>query len=226
MTIDHEKPFFEPKKLGALFKWLKVFLLIYIASELFITVGSLLSLQLGTISFGYEYDFTFADLIVSIGAVFLSISFFVTIVLFCIFSFRSAKNLKNWNVREFETSPGWAVGWYFIPIANLWKPYGVMDQIWSGSQAILSKTTSAPSYMGVWWACWIISNIVSNLSFRLGLEAGVFDDVVSNLPLYKATLVMDAVSGVLGILAAYYLLKLTKTIAGNQDSYINSMAFE
>src|SRR5215831_8155859 len=28
---------------------------------------------------------------------------------------------------------GWAVGWYFIPIFNLWKPYQAMKEIWKAS---------------------------------------------------------------------------------------------
>lgn len=30
-------------------------------------------------------------------------------------------------------TPGWAVGFYFIPIALIWKPFQGMSQIWSAT---------------------------------------------------------------------------------------------
>ena len=30
-------------------------------------------------------------------------------------------------------SPGWAVGWWFVPIASLWMPYQVMKDLWARS---------------------------------------------------------------------------------------------
>lgn len=27
------------------------------------------------------------------------------------------------GARQLDFTPGWSVGWYFLPIANLWKPY-------------------------------------------------------------------------------------------------------
>src|SRR5262245_61248809 len=44
----------------------------------------------------------------------------------------------NWNARALgaqgmEFSPGWSIGWYFVPFANLWKPYQAMREIWRAS---------------------------------------------------------------------------------------------
>ena len=55
-------------------------------------------------------------------------------------------------------TPGWAVGWYFVPIANLWKPYQAMKEIWRASKNPgnwQAETTSG--FLGWWWFWWIIS---------------------------------------------------------------------
>ncbi len=226
MADTFEPSGFVPKKLGKLFKWLRAFFFIYVLSEALVVSGSLMSLLMGSAMFGPEYGFTIGDIILGVGGLLLVIGFIGSIILFCVFSYRSAKNLKNWGVREYETAPGWAVGWYFIPIANLWKPYGVMDQIWSGSQALLQKTTLAPPILGVWWLCWIFTNIISNVSFRMSMRAGYLENYATDVPLYKTTLMLDSVSGVLGIIAALLVLKLLKTIAENQDGFINSKTFD
>lgn len=45
---------------------------------------------------------------------------------------------SNWNARALGASgmrftPGWSIGWYFIPIALIWKPYQAMKEIWKAS---------------------------------------------------------------------------------------------
>jgi heme/copper-type cytochrome/quinol oxidase subunit 2 len=46
-----------------------------------------------------------------------------TIVFFLIWEYRAYKNLSALNAQNLEHSPGWAVGWWFIPFANLVKPF-------------------------------------------------------------------------------------------------------
>jgi hypothetical protein len=70
--------------------------------------------------------------------------------------------------------PGWAVGWYFIPVANLWKPYQAMKEIWQVSSGRPDwKKMPAPAVMRWWWGLWLLS---SGSSINIGdvpMEAGV-----------------------------------------------------
>jgi hypothetical protein len=62
---------------------------------------------------------------------------------------RSAPSLK--------TSPRWAVGWLFVPLAGLWKPFETMGQIWQGSQSKrYADSASNPSTMNYWWFVWLV----------------------------------------------------------------------
>ena len=42
-------------------------------------------------------------------------------------------NLPALRGTNLEFSDGWAVGWFFVPIANLVKPYQVVREIWRSS---------------------------------------------------------------------------------------------
>lgn len=78
-----------------------------------------------------------------------------------------------WNGRVFagakqlDFTPGWSVGWYFLPIANLWKPYQAMKEIWRAS-ARPDKVDAAevPGWLPLWWFLWLAFSITSNFASR------------------------------------------------------------
>lgn len=99
----------------------------------------------------------------------------VTVVFFLIWLHRSFANLSPLKARNLEFSPGWAVGWWFVPFANLVKPYQAVTELWRESDpdfdedlGFLSSSVGNPAYFGLWWACWIISNVLGRITFRLG----------------------------------------------------------
>ena len=54
------------------------------------------------------------------------------IVLFCLFMPRANRNARAFGA-PMSNSPGWAAGWFFVPVAFWWKPYYAMKEIWQGS---------------------------------------------------------------------------------------------
>lgn len=95
------------------------------------------------------------------------------IVVFLVWVHRTYSNLSPLRARDLNHSPGWAVGWWFIPIANLFKPYQVVKEIWVESDpdydeelGFMPSSFSAPSLLGFWWAAWIISNVVARIADR------------------------------------------------------------
>ena len=68
-------------------------------------------------------------------------------------------------------SPGWSVGWYFVPLANLAMPFVAMRELWKASASPRDwQMGSAPATIPLWWACWIVANLAGMISFRLSLE--------------------------------------------------------
>ena len=117
-------------------------------------------------------------------------------------------------------SPGWAVGWFFVPIASLWMPYGVMSEIVDGSGI------SAPAYaqqtrplIGWWWACWIGRGVVGTLSGFMGVtENGIA--ILTN-----GQVVLLVVSSVIGIGAAVLLATIIRRVIRMQASAVDAGIF-
>ena len=64
----------------------------------------------------------------------------------------------NRNARAFgaplSNSPGWAAGWFFVPIAFWWKPYYAMKEIWQGSDpdpAVNPLQARVSALLPWWW---------------------------------------------------------------------------
>jgi hypothetical protein len=96
--------------------------------------------------------------------------------------YRMAYNARI-RAKHMQYSPGWSVGWYFIPIAYWWKPYQAMKEIWSNSaQQAGPRGDESGTLLGWWWALWISQTLVSNASFRLGMNASSLDNfLIANL---------------------------------------------
>lgn len=66
-----------------------------------------------------------------------------------------------------QVSPPWAVGWYFVPVAWLWKPFQALRETWqASSQPDNWKEAAVPGRLRWWWGLWIASNFLSQISFR------------------------------------------------------------
>lgn len=84
-----------------------------------------------------------------------------------VWMWRAAKNLEAFPGQLGDLSAGWAVGGWFIPIANLMIPWRVMSQIvreelparWAG-------------LVGLWWACWVLNFLGGVAGPLLGLGVG------------------------------------------------------
>ena len=122
----------------------------------------------------------------------------VTIVFFGVWIYRAAANIVAAGTVGFDYTPGWAVGWFFVPIANLFKPYAAMRQIWNASRGGQGdELERAEGLLAIWWGTWVLANIASNIALRLtinpaspgeletGQQVGIFASLVS-LALYPA----------------------------------------
>lgn len=97
--------------------------------------------------------------------------FVVMVVMIGMWLYRAAKNARSMRP-QMETSPGWAIGWYFVPVANLWKPYQAMAEIWRISCAPDRwRSAETPAAMKGWWAAWLATNIISNVSNQMANTA-------------------------------------------------------
>lgn len=76
-----------------------------------------------------------SDVLVGFSALFYVVVFIILAVFICMWIHRSHHNLFAMGTRGLEYTPGWSVGWFFVPIMTLWKPYGAMKELWMASLA-------------------------------------------------------------------------------------------
>lgn len=113
---------------------------------------------------------------------------------------------------EMTITPGWAVGWYFVPIMNLVRPYQAMREIWLASHFRGNwHGEPAPGILGWWWGLWIVTNILANVSLRLSLdlEAGQALDLI---------VLLDVATAFLNVFLSLVLINIMRRTTEAQGS--------
>jgi len=127
--------------------------------------------------------------------------------------FVSAKINHLSGIKDLEISPGWSVGWYFIPFANLVMPYKSLKETFKASFNTEDwQDIKAPYYFPIWWGTWIIGNIIYNASLRI--ESSLGDNYTYeqlNLLSY-----VDIAADILFIANSFALLKIIEILYNNQ----------
>ena len=147
-----------------------------------------------------------------------------TVVIFLVWLHRAHSNLEPLRAGSLQFTPGWAVGWWFIPFANLVKPFQAVRELWCESDPevndeplFLSKSVhSAPALLGAWWAFWLLSNFAANVTGRL------YDpDKLANL---AVTGVLFVLTGVLSVIAAVLAIMVVRDITERQNSRYTTLS--
>ena len=80
------------------------------------------------------------------------------------------------GANKMDYTPRWAVGWFFIPFANIWKPYQAMKELWALNIARDDGTGYlAAMLVPLWWFLWLAWNFVSNAAGRMSWRATSFE---------------------------------------------------
>lgn len=108
----------------------------------------------------------------------------VAMVMFIGWLRRTVANLAPLGARSVPYGTRWAVGSWFVPILNLWRPKSVVDEVWRASDPNLPRDegdswTRLPASWVVlaWWVLFIGSWLVQLLALRLRSTAGSLDDL-------------------------------------------------
>ena len=101
--------------------------------------------------------------------------FLVASIFFVVWTYRASRNLVPLGSRGQRYSPGWAAGWFFIPLANMVMPYLVIREIWKGSDPGCRDGESwrhgaAPAFLPVWWVLIVITRLLSVPSLMMILD--------------------------------------------------------
>lgn len=98
-------------------------------------------------------------------------------VTFCMWMYQANVTARNLGAQGMQFTAGWAVGWFFVPIMNLFRPYLAAQEIWKASDPDVPRdkpfdwrASRSSALIGMWWGAWIFTNVLSQISFRITLK--------------------------------------------------------
>ncbi|MFI7237278.1 DUF4328 domain-containing protein [Streptomyces cyaneofuscatus] len=137
--------------------------------------------------------------------------FMVTGILFILWFHRTRRNAEVFDPSVQKMGPGWAVGGWFVPVANFWFPYRVADGIWTGSAPIGPEGGRAAVprvQLNLWWALWVASLLSDQLTAHALDHAEKPEQFARGLGLVAAADALEIVAGVLAILFVRALTRM------------------
>ncbi len=149
-------------------------------------------------------ELTKLDQIVGLVSIGHLILYILLAIIFCVWMNRSCKNAWLLDAPHMKITPGWSVGYYFIPILSLWKPYVAMKEIRRasyGNDHDLGKT------LPLWWTFWLLSNLIGQVIGRLSLGAETLEDYIM---VSKIELINMPIELILSGLAMVLVLNITR----------------
>lgn len=103
---------------------------------------------------------------------------------------RANYNARQLGAENMRFSPGWSIGYYFIPILALWKPYQAMKEIWKASKDPSNWASQGVSaLLPLWWFLWLVSNFLGQVVYRQYRSAEGIQELMN---LSIATQILDA----------------------------------
>ena len=132
----------------------------------------------------------------------------VTGVLWLVWQHRSQANLHAVRLRELRFSPGWAVGWWLIPFANLVMPFQTTRELWKASTGDerWSQLPTSPT-IGWWWAAWLGANVIDRVAAAMFDGAATIATLISSSRLFLLGEGVTVVAGILAIVVVRSVLE-------------------
>jgi hypothetical protein len=167
------------------------------------------------------------ELLQGLNALFMLLGLLGSWVLFLVWLNRAYKNLAALKPQYLEFSSGWAVGWWFVPFANLIKPFQVVREVWWESdpdrsdelQFLTVSLHRAPSYMGLWWSAWLVSDF-------LGYFTSLHDAETNRIETIAMTGYFFILSGITTVVAAGLAIFVVFDVTRRQEARSQKLARE
>ena len=126
----------------------------------------------GALSAASDYDD--ADDVVSAVASILAVITLTIFVVFIVYLYRASKNTELWDTAPRTWTPGWAIGGWFIPIANFVIPALVVSDSWRRTP----EPPPNPEYgrhnsTGIIWLWWV-PFVIGYVGSRLDIDPDTF----------------------------------------------------
>lgn len=145
--------------------------------------------------------------------------FLVAVVFVALWIYRAHANLRAAETDTLAFTPGWAVGWYFVPFANFVQPFKAMRELWAVSRGEHDSFGSETDpRLKAWWGAWLAGNVLSYFAMRYTVS-----DQTTAMSLGQA---LDIVSTGIAMFAAWLLAQIIEEInVAQRDGMTMAQAF-
>lgn len=155
-----------------------------------------------------------AQLLVSFGSPMMRLGYLSSLIVFCFWVHRAYRNLPALGSRHARFTPGWAVGYFFVPLVVLVRGVQVMRDLWIESQPLPDDGADETEQMlrrraplvGWWWGLWIATLFTS----RMGTQPVAHLSRDEWLALNSKVLAASAVEALAAVLFIAVLLGIAR----------------
>lgn len=148
--------------------------------------------------------------------------FTITGIFFLKWIYRANRNCRGFGANDMQFSSGWSVGWYFIPVMNLFMPFKAMKEIWLVSikgpenwQIIddAGEKKKGEIVLKLWWTLWtgvlVLPLVLPNFQNSQNLEQLINVYYIS-VAHYFWQIILTLIA-----------IKIVKTIQDNQNRLVS-----
>ncbi|MFF3325409.1 DUF4328 domain-containing protein [Streptomyces sp. NPDC002889] len=150
-----------------------------------------------------------AELLLGFASGLQRLTFLATAVVFIVWFHRVTRNAGAFAPDLPAHGPGWAIGGWFVPVAQLWIPRGIAAQVWQASRKdpYTGREHASSTLLNVWWgSCIAVLALSCFAEWR-------FDMAESPKELFTATATLvlaDVLDTAAAVLAIRLVHKLTQ----------------
>jgi hypothetical protein len=138
-----------------------------------------------------------------------------TAIAWCIWQHRAQRNLHDLGRAGLRFTPGWAAGWWFVPVANLFMPFLSVRELWKASAPLgdgsaWPRTATWP-VIGWWWVSWIAAKPIGWIARFMRTSDDPHAVVVANY-WWMASSALSVIAAILAILVVRSVIERQKAL--------------
>lgn len=111
--------------------------------------------------------------------------------------------------KDVGATPGWAVGYWFVPFVNLVKPYRIVRKL---AEELGGESLVASLHVGVWWAALFLERGLARIEARMTLKNGPGGPVPTELAM------VGIGSSICMVVAAVLCIRIVRELQDRLDA--------
>jgi hypothetical protein len=148
-----------------------------------------------------------ADDHVTAAAVAWLLAFLVAGGLFITWTYQVVSAVADRRPQDIRHAKGWAIGGWFVPILNWFRPKQMVDDAWRGSRPNPGDVPTVAPIVHWWWGLFLATSLLGTIASRWPTDTA-HNDVVHD----RIGAVANCVDIVAAIVAVLFVLHLTRRV--------------